>query len=189
MAALRRPVRERVLHPASTALERLVDVESAVTMEPRSAQFRRLAVASVAMLCVTGCSSNGGGGPSGPPLQSYSCCSSSDILTVRHPGDTVTLHWIATPAGPSARGKVSSVRLEASLSGPFASVSQLKASATAGTLKAPVVVTTDRLGDAPVSEIVIPKDAQAGTYNLSWTINESGGQVSAASVIQVAAQD
>ena len=158
-------------------------------MEPRTPQLRRLAVASVAMLCVTGCSSNGGGGASGPPLQTYSCCSSSDILTVRHPGDTLTLHWVATPAGPSTNGKVSSVRLEASLSGPFASVSQLKASATAGTVKAPVVVTTDRLGDAPVSVIVIPKDAQAGAYNLSWTINESGGQVSADSVIQVAAKD
>ena len=120
-------------------------------------------------------------------LQSYSCCSSEDINAVRHPGETLQLHWIATPAGHGSHGAVSTVRLEATLSGPFASVSTLKASNGPPTLTAPVVVTTDQVGQSPVSSLVIPADAGAGSYTLTTTVDADGGQVSSGSVIQVSA--
>ena len=125
--------------------------------------------------------------PSGPALQSYSCCSSEDINAVRHPGETLQLHWIVTPAGPGSHQAVSTVRLEVALSGPFASVATLKSSDSAPSVKAPVVVTTDEVGQAPVSSLVIPADAGAGYYNLSATVDADGGQVTAGSVIQVSA--
>jgi hypothetical protein len=151
--------------------------------------FPLVAVAAAATLALTACSSTGSAGESRTALQSYSCCSSEDILAVRHPGEVMTLHWITTPAGPSTHGAVTPVRLEASLSGPFASISELKRSESSGMVPAPVVVTTNRLGDAPVSVIVIPEDAQAGPYNLTWTVDEAGGQVSASSVIQLDAKE
>jgi hypothetical protein len=125
----------------------------------------------------------------GTALQAYSCCSSADIDAVRHPGETMSLHWIATPIGPSAASAVSSVRLGAELSGPFDSVSALKAADnTPATLTAPVIVTTNQVGSAPVSVIVIPKDAAAGYYNLTTTIDQDGGQVTGGSILKVAVQ-
>jgi hypothetical protein len=104
---------------------------------------------------------------------------------VRHPGETVQLHWLATPLAPSATSTMSTVRLGAGLSGPFASVSALNAANSPATLKAPVIVTTNQVGDAPVSVIVIPKDAVDGYYNLTTTIEQDGGQLTGGSVIKV----
>jgi hypothetical protein len=143
------------------------------------------AIAAVAVVGLAACSSAGRAVANRPALQTYSCCSSRDILTVRHPGETVRLHWIATPVGPSANAAATTVRLQARLSGPYGSVSQLKASHASSTLTAPVLVTTDRVGAAPVSLIVIPEDAPAGWYSLTTTIDQDGGQISAGSVIQV----
>ena len=140
---------------------------------------------SIAVLGLAACSSGGSSHQSAPALQSYSCCSSEDINAVRHPGETVQLHWIAVPAGPGYHGAVSTVRLEASLSGPFASVSKLKSSDISPTVKAPLVVTTDEAGQAPISSLAIPADAGAGSYSLTFTIDADGGQVSGGSVIQV----
>lgn len=137
------------------------------------------------VLGLTACSSTGTAVVTGPALQTYSCCSSSDVDTVRHPGDTMTLHWIATPLGPSAAGTVSTVRLSAELSGPFASVPALKSSNSPATSTAPVIVTTDQVGAAPVSVIVIPKNAPAGYYNLTTTIDQDGGQITGGSIIRV----
>jgi hypothetical protein len=147
------------------------------------------AAASAAVLCVTACSSTANGRATGPALQSYSCCSSRDILTVRHPGETMRLHWIATPLAPSSNSAVSTVRMKASLSGPFGSVSQLKASHSPVTMTAPTVITTDRVGGAPVSIILIPEDARAGEYNLTTTVDQDSGQISGGSVIQVSAKN
>jgi hypothetical protein len=121
----------------------------------------------------------------GPALQTYSCCSSGDIDAVRHPGETLRLHWLATPLAPSATITISTVRLGAGLSGPFASVSVLKAANRPATLKAPVIVTTNQDGGAPVSVIVIPKDAADGYYNLTTTVDQDGGQFTGGSVIKV----
>jgi hypothetical protein len=148
-----------------------------------------LTLVAVSAACLTACSSSGTTQANGPALQSYSCCSSGDISAVRQPGETVRLHWIATPLGPSSKSAVSDVRLKASLSGPFASLSELKAANRPAAVTAPVVVTTDRVGEAPVSIIVIPKDAPAGDYNLTTTIDQDGGQISAGSVIQVSVKD
>jgi hypothetical protein len=104
---------------------------------------------------------------------------------VRHPGETVQLHWLATPLAPSATSTMSTVRLGAGLSGPFASVSALKATNSPATLKAPVIVTTNQDGGAPVSVIVIPKDAADGYYNLTTTVDQDGGQLTGGSVIKV----
>ena len=156
-------------------------------MRPTAHRLTLLAMASSAVLGLAACTSNGSTHASTPALQSYSCCTSEDIDAVRHPGETVQLHWIATPAGPGSHGPVSTVRLEATLSGPFASVSTLKASSGPPTLTAPVVVTTNEVGESPVSTFVIPADAGAGSYALTTTIDADGGQVSAGSVIQVSA--
>ena len=148
-----------------------------------------VAATSGAVLGLAACSSSGSSQASAPALQSYSCCSSEDINAVRHPGETLRLHWIATPAGPGSHGPTSTVRLRASLSGPFASVSTLKAADDPPTVSAPTIVTTDQRGQAPVSVLVIPVDAGGGYYNLTTTIEADGGQVSGGSVIQVSAAD
>jgi len=151
-------------------------------VRPKSRPFLPVAALVVGL---TACSSTGSVVATGPALQRYSCCSSGDIGAVRHPGDTIKLHWIATPLGPSATSAVSTVRLGAGLSGPFASVSALKSANSPATLTAPVIVTTNQVGDAPVSVIVIPKDSPAGYYNLTTTIEQDGGQLSGGSVIKV----
>ncbi len=142
--------------------------------------------AAAVVLVLAACSSTGSVVATGPAVQTYSCCSSADILAVRHPGETVTLHWVATPVGPPASGAVSTVRLGAGLSGPFASVSALKAADGPATMTAPVIDTTNQAGEAPVSVIVIPQDAPAGYYDLTTTIDQDGGRLTGASVITVA---
>jgi hypothetical protein len=151
-----------------------------------SPPFTTAAVASMVVLGLAACSPSASVSTTGPALQTYSCCVPGDITAVRHPGETVTLHWIATPRGPSTQMSVSTVRLEAGISGPFATVSALKASTSPPTVTAPVIVTTDRVGGAPVSVIQIPKNARAGFYNLTTTVDEDGGRRSGGSVIRVA---
>jgi len=146
---------------------------------------RRLLPAAALVLALAACSSTSSVVAIGPSLQSYSCCSSGDIDAVRHPGETVNLHWLPTPLGPSATSAVSTVRLRAGLSGPFASVSALKSANSPATVTAPVIVTTNQVGDSPVSVIVIPQDAAAGYYNLTTTIDQDGGNVTGGSVIKV----
>lgn len=160
-----------------------------VAMRVTVPRLTLVAIGAGATLCLTACSSTERLPTTRPALQSYSCCSSQDILAVHHPGEELRLHWIAVPARPSSRGAVSTVRLEASLSGPFASVSKLKSSGNSGDVTAPVVVTTDRVGVVPVSSILIPENAPAGSYNLAWSIDQDGGKVSAESVIQVSAKE
>ncbi len=147
-----------------------------------------VAAAPIVVLPLAACSSTDGVPVEHVALQSYSCCSSEDIDVVRHPGETMKLHWIATPLGPSAVFPVSTVRLSASLSGPSASVSALKASTGPDAVTAPVILTTDQVGEAPVSVIVIPKTAPAGFYNLTTTIDQDGGQRSGGTIIQVTAK-
>ena len=146
---------------------------------------RLLPPMAVLVMGLTACSSSGGVVATGPALQTYSCCSSADINTVRHPGETMQLHWIVTPLAPSATSGMSTVRLGAGLSGPFASVSALKAANSPPTVKAPVIVTTNQDGGAPVSVIVIPQDAAGGYYNLTTTVDQDGGQLTGGSVITV----
>jgi hypothetical protein len=110
------------------------------------------------------------------------------MLTVRHPGETVRLHWITTPLGPASNFVLSTVRLHASLSGPFDPASTIKASQGSPAVTAAVVVTTNRVGDSPVSFIVIPEDAPAGAYKLTTTVDQDGEQVAGGSVIQVSAR-
>lgn len=76
--------------------------------------------------------------------------------------------------------------LTAGLAGNFSTVSGLKASAGPSTVEAPVVVTTNQVGNAPVSIITIPKNAAPGYYNLTTTVALGGGTVSGGSIIQVA---
>jgi len=146
------------------------------------------ATASIPVLALAGCSSPGGVVSTGPASQTFTCCSASDINPVRHPGETVRLHWIATPLDRSASSQLSTLRLEAGLSGPFPSLSALKAADGPATIMAPVVVATNKVGSAPVSVIRIPMDAPAGYYNLTTMVSQGGGQISAASVITVAAK-
>src|SRR4051812_26912732 len=111
---------------------RMATAAMGIAMGVTAPGFALVAVAAAATLALTACSSTGSAGESRTALQSYSCCSSEDILAVRHPGEVMPLHWITAPAGPSAHGAVTPVRLEASLSGPFASISELKRSESSG---------------------------------------------------------
>jgi hypothetical protein len=157
-------------------------------VRPFHSLIARTATASIPVLALAACSSPGSLVSTGSVSQTFTCCSASDISPVRHPGETVRLHWIATPLEPSASSQVGTVRLEARLSGPFPSVSALKAADGPATITAPVIVATDMAGGAPVSVLRIPKDAPAGYYNLTTTVSQEGGQFSGGSVITVAAK-
>lgn len=97
------------------------------------------------------------------------------------------VHWITTPLDPSASGGESTVRLRAALFGPFGSVSALKAATLSAHVTAPVIVTTNQVGQSPVSALLIPKDAVPGYYNLTTTIDQDGGQLSGSTIIRVTA--
>jgi len=73
------------------------------------------------------------------------------------------------------------------LAGPFANVAKLKASALGGPQAATAksIRTTDRAGGAPVSTLIMPKDAAAGFYNLLTSVASGGGTSSGGSVIRV----
>ena len=157
-------------------------------MLPLSMPIARVAaLGSLSVLALTACSSPGS---ATTPTQAsnqapFTCCSSDDASPVRHPGDTVELHWFATSSDPSAAGAVITVRLDAGLSGPFESVADLKAADAPAAISAPTVVATAASDDAPVSVIQIPEDAQAGFYDLSTTLSHDGSRHSSKRVIRV----
>lgn len=120
---------------------------------------------------------------------SYTCCRSSDVDTVYRPGDTVTIHWIAT-SDPSQRStSAHPVVLTASLTGAFGNAQAAKHSATnvvAQTRRAEPIRTTDQVGGIPVSKIALPKDAAPGLYDLRTVMTTGGGSVTGAGIIRIA---
>jgi hypothetical protein len=118
----------------------------------------------------------------------YRCCQAADINRTYHPGQTLTVHWIVVPAtgGDGSPGR--QVELHASLAGPYATVSGLKATPhdnATPTFTAPAVHPFGSAGEQPLSLILIPPTAAPGYYNLITSVNDRAGSVGGASVIQV----
>lgn len=148
-------------------------------------------VRALALLAATAAPLACTSGPATPIVRhatyTYTCCATADVDTVRHPGDTFSVHWIVSEGSPTASDSASTVTLTAELNGPFADVTSLKAAPTSRlTLKAEPLVTTDRAGGEPVSTISIPADARPGFYNLAFSMESSGGRVSGASIVRIA---
>ena len=127
-----------------------------------------------------------------PTPASYSCCDASDVDKIYKPGQTLTVRWAVVPGQPG--GPPPQVTLTASLTGPYASVEDLKAAiadvtAPTGdaTLTAQPVRPSGQPGEQPVSVIALPTTAVPGYYHLLTTAADPTGRVSSGSVIQVAA--
>ncbi|MBB4751376.1 hypothetical protein [Actinoplanes lobatus] len=123
----------------------------------------------------------------------YSCCSAEDVDTLYRPGQTMSVHWmVEAPNGPATDAPP--VELTARLSGPYATVEELKAAEgdlrnPAGdvTFTAPPIRPTGTPGEQPVSSIPISADARPGYYYLITSENQGGGSVSGGSIIRVVA--
>jgi hypothetical protein len=93
----------------------------------------------------------------------YSCCQDSDLGTLHHPGEEITLHWIVTAEPPTGFTTAVPVTLSAVLTGPFPDVSTLK--------------TTMASGSPPAALVAAP--------NVRTTVASGGGTLSADGIIQV----
>jgi len=120
---------------------------------------------------------------------SVTCCQSSDIDQLYHPGETLVLHWIVSPGPPTSSHAPTRLTLSASLDGAFGSVADLKGgSPAADTPRAASVTTTDRSPTVPNSVIQLPADLAPGYYNLVFKIAAAGNSFGGASVIQITGQ-
>ncbi len=77
----------------------------------------------------------------------------------RHPGDVVRLYWIASPSTPARSQHGVHVRLTASLAGPYASVTDLKAGSSSrpGVIADPILITA-KLGNVATSARAAPSN-------------------------------
>jgi hypothetical protein len=127
--------------------------------------------------------------PNGP---TYTCCATGDIDRDYRAGETLTLHWIVVPGQPG--GAPPNVELNAWLSGPYSSVTELKSaeadmSGAPGSfmVKAEPVRPSGAAGEQPISRIAIPPTTAAGYYNLVTSIGEPGSSVTGATIIRIVA--
>ncbi|NES29193.1 hypothetical protein GCE86_18395 [Micromonospora terminaliae] len=115
---------------------------------------------------------------------SYRCCEAQDIERPYQPGQTLTVHWtVESPDGPG--GGHPQVELTARLTGPFATVSDLKAATEANpnapgpvTFAAAPVRPSGLPDERPVSSVVIGPDARPGYYNLVTSVVDGGNTAS-----------
>jgi hypothetical protein len=150
-------------------------------------KWKVAAATFVAAVSLAGCSSPSPGIAVGYEHFRFTCCVNSDLQQAWHPGQGITLHWIAESAGMTSDATGHPITLTAVLTGPYASVAALKAGGShARTLAASPMPVTDRTSGNPVSSIALPLDLPVGMYNLAFTVKSVGGNVSSATVIQVA---
>jgi hypothetical protein len=142
----------------------------------------------VSALASAACASPSATGTVGYQQFRYTCCATSDVQRVWHPGQAFTLHWIVEPAGMTSDPRQHPLTLTAVLKGPYSNVGALKAAvAHAETLAATPIHVTDQLPGTPVSTIPLPRSLPAGWYNLEVSVDSAGGnQVGSSSVIHVA---
>lgn len=121
---------------------------------------------------------------------SYTCCEAADVNRDYRPGETLTIHWIVVPG--EAGTPATQVELTARLTGPYATVTDLKTAASPGmgvagasTFVADPIRPSGQAGEQPVSVILIPPTAAPGFYNLIHTVDQPGGSAGGASIIQV----
>ena len=141
----------------------------------------------VTTLGLSGCATANYGNSISYQRYTYTCCGASDTQGTWHPGDTYTLRWTVEAAG-STTSTGQRVTLSAVLTGPYQSITTLKAGGAAlMTLRATPIASTDRIHENPVSTIVLPVNLPAGYYNVADRIElAGGGAVVSARIIQVA---
>jgi hypothetical protein len=123
----------------------------------------------------------------------FTCCQATDINIVRHPGETIVLHWVSTSGSPSPARPVP-ITLSASITGPFRPAEALKKVVGRGTRMPPALevlnaqpVHTSTWSDRPLlSAIAIPPNAPTGLYDIKFSVAGAGAEVSGDSVITVA---
>lgn len=157
---------------------------------------RRVGVAVLAATVVTStvaCSSQAPTeAPTGAATRatfSYTCCTAADIDRVYHPGDVMSIHWIVQKGTPTSATQPTQVNLSVRLTGPYADVSSLKERGVKGTssISATPIVTSDWVGGAPTSRLVIPANASPGFYDLSTGSKSGGMTAGGASIVRVVA--
>ena len=140
----------------------------------------------IAALGLSACSTDNAANSVSYQRYTYTCCEGSDFQRTWSPGETLTLHWLAQPAGTTPDNSGQRITLTAVLTGPYPNVDASKAGGSPRvTVRAMPVVTTDHAGANEVSSIVLPIDLPDGFYNLADGIEASSGKASSVSVIHV----
>jgi hypothetical protein len=121
----------------------------------------------------------------------YACC--SETMTgqpIWRAGEDVKLHWYATPPTTTTDATAHRVDLKLTLTGPFATVIDLKSavslkgeSAGVRTVHAPTLVTNDRSADTPLSDLALPGGLPAGYYNLQSNAEVGSSSAGGAQII------
>lgn len=104
----------------------------------------------------------------------------------------MVLHWQAQAFGSSNSPTAEPVRLQLTLTGPFASIDALKA-AIAGnrlpsdvrSINADTPGITDRTGGTPTSELNLPADLTPGYYNLKQQVTLGGSSASGSTIVTI----
>jgi hypothetical protein len=152
-------------------------------------RVRLLACLVVPLLAACGAEPSG---PVGEAPVTYSCCADLDVDRPYQPGQTLTVHWTVEPSDHPG-GTVPQVELTARLTGPFATVGDLKA-ATEGAQTASGLVTfaaapvrpSGTPDERPVSTIVIGQEAEPGYFHLVTSLVDDDNTASGgASIVQV----
>jgi hypothetical protein len=118
----------------------------------------------------------------------YTCCAQDLGTTTWRPGQQLRITWV--PQGQPARGAGTST-LTAVLTGPYPTVTALKAANDRGTDRsrivaaAPAIRASGSRVSSPVSIVTIPADAARGYYNLR--VHAAAGNVASygATIISV----
>jgi len=144
-----------------------------------------LRIGSAVALLAAGCSGSPGSSVT-HQRYAYTCCSAPDVTRAWHPGQTLTLHWTAQPAGTTSAA-AARVTLTAVITGPYRDVASLKSrEPAASTLRSAPIVVGDQSGQQPESTIVLPAELQPGYYDLATRSEAaSGNSAGGDSVIQV----
>ena len=159
-----------------------------------------VSVTALAWMLLGGCaaSRSSPSGASGNYLSYwYTCCSANLGATVWHPGQTIRVTWSAVRETQSPAGSRAGVTLTMVLTGPCGSVGALKSAIAAKPSPtrpggrapmavAPAIRITTRAGGAPVSVLVIPRDAPPGFYNLQFGAESGSARSGGSTIIRVA---
>ena len=123
---------------------------------------------------------------------SYSCCQNGETTQVWHPGEQRTIAWTAVPGAMTSDPRPAKVTIRSRLSGPFASVAELKnasANPNSNTARRKIDGTPlqidNRTVNGVVSVVQLPADLPAGFYNLDLVTDYGNGNSSRSSSVIV----
>jgi hypothetical protein len=158
------------------------DVHTACQMRVK---WNSATASCIAALSLAGCASATPHAVVGYEQFRFACCA-NDVQRAWHPGEGMSLHWIAERAGTTSDQTGHPMTLTAVLTGPYASIAVLKAGGpTTRSLAAAPLSVSDRMSGDPVSSIDLPLDLPVGWYNLAFTVKSAGSTVGSATIIQV----